>query len=35
MKNKYITEINNIINKLSENELLYLLTFIKKLFGCH
>ena len=35
MKEKYTTEINKIINTLDENQLLYILTFIKKLFGCH
>lgn len=35
MKEKYTYEINKIINTLDENQLLYILTFIKKLFGCH
>ena len=30
---KYIAEIRERLNKLSESELLYLLTFIKKMFG--
>lgn len=33
MKEKYIAEINQFLNKLSENQLLYILTFIKKMFG--
>ena len=33
MKEKYIAEITEHINKLNENQLLYILTFIKKLFG--
>lgn len=33
MREKYIEEINQIINQLDENQLLYILTFIKKLFG--
>ena len=35
MKEKYITEITEFIKKLDENQLLYILTFIKKLFGGH
>ena len=30
---KYIAEIKEIIEKLNENELLYILTFMKKMFG--
>ena len=33
MKEKYISEITEFIRKLDENQLLYILTFIKKLFG--
>ena len=33
MKEKYIQEINEFISKLDENQLLYILAFIKKLFG--
>jgi hypothetical protein len=33
MKAKYIAEITQIINKLEDHQLLYILTFIKKLFG--
>jgi len=33
MKEKYIAEITEHINKLNENQLLYILTFVKKLFG--
>lgn len=32
MKEKYITEITNFIKNLNENQLLYILTFIKKMF---
>lgn len=35
MKEKYISEITEIINKLDENKLLYILTFIKKIFGSY
>lgn len=35
MKEKYITEITQFITTLDENQLLYILTFIKKLFGSH
>lgn len=35
MKEKYIEEINNILIDLDENKLLYILTFIKKVFGSH
>lgn len=35
MKEKYIEEITQFIKKLDENQLLYILTFIKKLFGGH
>lgn len=30
-----IKKINELLETLDENELLYILTFIKKLFGCH
>lgn len=33
MKQKYITEIGHILEGLSESQLLYILTFIKKMFG--
>lgn len=33
MKEKYIEEINNILINLDEKKLLYILTFIKKVFG--
>lgn len=33
MKEKYIAEINHILNGLSEKQLLYILTFIRKIFG--
>lgn len=33
MKEKYLAEITEIIKKLNENQLLYILTFIKKMFG--
>lgn len=33
MKEKYIEEINRLIINLDENKLLYILTFIKKMFG--
>lgn len=33
MKEKYIKEIIQFISTLDENQLLYILTFIKKLFG--
>lgn len=33
MKEKYITEILALIEKLNENQILYILTFIKKFFG--
>ena len=35
MKEKYIEEITHFIKKLDENQLLYILTFIKKIFGGH
>ena len=35
MIDKYISEITKIIKDLDENQLLYLHTFIKKLFGSH
>jgi hypothetical protein len=36
MKEKYIKEITGILKKLDENQLLYILTFIKKMFpGSH
>ena len=33
MKKKYIQEITQFAKTLDENQLLYMLTFIKKLFG--
>ena len=33
MKEKYIEEITRLIASLDENKLLYILTFIKKMFG--
>lgn len=33
MKEKYIAEITQFLENLSESQLLYILTFIKKLFG--
>lgn len=33
MKEKYIAEILALIEKLNENQILYILTFIKKIFG--
>lgn len=33
MKEKYIEEINKFLINLDENKLLYILTFIKKVFG--
>lgn len=33
MKEKYIEEINRLIVNLDEKKLLYILTFIKKMFG--
>lgn len=35
MKEKYIAEINHILNGLPEKQLLYILTFIKRMFGSH
>lgn len=35
MKKQLIAEITQILNALNENQLLYILTFIKKLFGSH
>lgn len=35
MKEKYIADITEFIKKLDENQLSYILTFIKKLFGNH
>lgn len=35
MKEKYIEEISSILNNLDENRLLYILTFITKMFGSH
>lgn len=35
MKEKYIAEITQILKNLSESQLIYILTFIKKLFGGH
>ena len=33
MKAQYTSEINEFITKLDENQLLYILTFIKRVFG--
>lgn len=33
LADKYTTEIQEIIEKLNENELLYILTLITKMFG--
>lgn len=33
MRKEYISEIISRIDKLSDNQLLYLLTFIKKMFS--
>lgn len=33
MEKKYIIDINKILDGLSENQLLYILTFLKKMFG--
>ena len=33
MKNQHISEIDQIIENLNEKELLYILTFLKKMFG--
>ena len=33
MKEKYIAEIIHFLESMSESQLLYILTFIKKLFG--
>lgn len=33
MKKQYINDITQILNTLNENQLLYILTFIKKIFG--
>ena len=33
MKEKYILEIHKIIERASESQLLYILTFIKKVIG--
>lgn len=35
MKEKYIEEIKEFISNLDENQLLYILTFIKRMFGSH
>lgn len=35
MQKKYIAEITRILNNLDENQLLYILTFIRKIFGSH
>ena len=35
MKKQYIAEITQILNSLDDNQLLYILTLIKKLFGSH
>lgn len=32
---KYVAEITKFIKTLDENQLLYLLTFMKKMFGSH
>jgi len=33
MKEKHISEITQFLEKLSESQLLYILTFIRKMFG--
>lgn len=33
MKYKYVAEITELLETLDENQLLYLLTFINKMFG--
>lgn len=33
MKEKYIAEITNIINNLDEKQLLYIVAFLRKMFG--
>lgn len=33
MQKKHIAEITRILNNLDENQLLYILTFIRKIFG--
>ena len=35
MKENYIKQIIDFINTLSENQIFYLLTLMKKLFGSH
>ena len=35
MRDKYVEQVNEILAKLSENQILYLLTLMKKLFGSH
>ena len=35
MKEKYLAEIFSLAETLSEEQLLYLLTFIEKVFGSH
>jgi hypothetical protein len=35
MQKKYIAEITRILNNLDENQLIYILTFIRKIFGSH
>jgi hypothetical protein len=35
MRKKYIAEITALVNSLKEEQLLYVLTFLKKLFGSH
>lgn len=32
---QYISEITELLRERDENQLLYILTFIKKVFGCH
>lgn len=33
MKQQYLSEISEQLAKLNENQLLYILTFIRKMFG--
>ena len=33
MKEKHISEIHHILESLSENQVLYILTFMRKIFG--
>ena len=35
MKERYIKEITQHLNGLSESQLLYILTFIRKMFGSY